>query len=81
MGPFSKGWTSPLGAVLPLKPQLPSKLPDIQPKTDLDYDGLVVPCFSKYLFNRVRISVENPKKDVEAGLVDAEAEVANMGSR
>eukprot|EP00434_Breviolum_minutum_P006082 symbB.v1.2.005359.t1/scaffold301.1/size235092/11 len=29
-------------AVLPLKPQLPSKLPDIQPKTDLDYDGLVV---------------------------------------
>ena len=32
------------GAVLPLKPQLPSKLPDIAPDTDLDYDGLVVPC-------------------------------------
>eukprot|EP00435_Cladocopium_sp_Y103_P010932 s3913_g2.t2 len=29
-------------AVLPLKPQLPSKLPDIAPDTDLDYDGLVV---------------------------------------
>eukprot|EP00913_Durusdinium_trenchii_P028079 g26326.t1 len=29
-------------AVLPLKPQLPSKMSDLVPKTDLDYDGLVV---------------------------------------
>ena len=28
--------------MLPLKPQLPSKMSDLVPKTDLDYDGLVV---------------------------------------